>query len=156
MTDIDYKNLGFKVRDVNANYISYYKDGKWDDGVLQKEDTITISAYSTCLHYGQEAFEGLKAYRRKDGKIQIFRMDENAKRLESSCERILMPKVPTEKFIDAVKRVVEANKDLIPPYGYGASLYLRPYIIGVGRNLGVRPAPEYIFGVLASPVGSYF
>ncbi len=156
MTDIDYKNLGFKARDTHANYISYFKDGKWDEGTLQKEDTITISAFSTALHYGQQAFEGLKAYRRKDGKIQIFRMDENAKRLQTSCRRILMPEVPTEKFFDAVKRVVEANKDLVPPYGYGASLYLRPYIIGVGKNLGVRPAPEYIFGVLASPVGDYF
>jgi len=156
LTDIDYKNLGFKVRDTHANYISYYKDGKWDDGKLRKEDTVTISAFSTSLHYGQEAFEGLKAYRRKDGKIQIFRMDENAKRLQRSCERLLMPKVSTEKFINAIIQVVKANKDLVPPYGYGASLYLRPYIIGVGRNLGVRPAPEYIFGVLCSPVGSYF
>lgn len=156
MTDIDYKNLGFKARDTHANYISYFRDGKWDEGALQKEDTITISAFSTALHYGQQAFEGLKAYRRKDGKIQIFRMDENAKRLQTSCRRILMPEVPAEKFFDAVKRVVKANEDLIPPYGYGASLYLRPYIIGVGRNLGVRPAPEYIFGVLASPVGDYF
>ncbi len=156
MTEIDYKNLGFKVRDSHANYISYYKDGKWDEGTLREDDNITISAYSTALHYGQQAFEGLKAYRRKDGKIQIFRMDENAKRLQNSCERILMPKVPVEKFMDAIKQVVIANKDLIPPYGYGASLYLRPYVIGVGRNLGVRPAPEYIFGVLASPVGNYF
>jgi len=156
LTDIDYKNLGFKARDTHANYISYFRDGKWDEGALQKEDTITISAFSTALHYGQQAFEGLKAYRRKDGKIQIFRMDENAKRLQTSCRRILMPEVPVEKFFDAVKRVVKANEDLIPPYGYGASLYLRPYIIGVGRNLGVRPAPEYIFGVLASPVGDYF
>lgn len=156
LTEIDYKNLGFKARDTHANYISYYKNGTWDEGRLQKEDTITISAFSTALHYGQEAFEGLKAYRRKDGKIQIFRMDENAKRLQKSCERILMPKVSTEKFIDAITKVVKANEDLIPPYGHGASLYLRPYIIGVGRNLGVRPAPEYIFGVLCSPVGSYF
>jgi len=156
LTEIDYKNLGFKVRDTHANYISYYKEGKWDEGKLRKEDTVTISAFSTSLHYGQEAFEGLKAYRRKDGKIQIFRIDENAKRLQRSCERLLMPEISTEKFIDAVIQVVKANEDLIPPYGYGASLYLRPYIIGVGRNLGVRPAPEYIFGVLCSPVGSYF
>ncbi|MFA7075130.1 MAG: branched-chain amino acid aminotransferase [Candidatus Izemoplasmatales bacterium] len=156
MTEIDYNSLGFKARDSHANYISYYKDGKWDDGALRKEDTITISAFSTSLHYGQQAFEGLKAYRRKDGKIQLFRVDENAKRLKNSCDRILMPIVPMEKFIDAIKQVVEANKDLIPPYGYGASLYLRPYIIGVGRNLGVKPASEYIFGVLASPVGNYF
>jgi len=156
LTDIDYKNLGFKVRDTHANYISYYKDGKWDEGTLRAEDTITISAYSTALHYGQQAFEGLKAYRRKDGKIQIFRPNENAKRMMTSCERLLMPKVSEEKFLDAIKKVTKANEDLVPPYGTGASLYLRPYIIGVGRNLGVRPAPEYIFGVLCSPVGSYF
>lgn len=156
MTAIDYKNLGFKVRDTHANYISYYKDGSWDEGKLRSETTLTISAFSTCLHYGQEAFEGLKAYRRKDGKVQIFRMDENAKRLQNSCDRILMPRVPKEKFINAIKQVVKANEDLVPPYGHGASLYLRPYIIGVGDNLGVRPAPEYIFGVICSPVGSYF
>ncbi len=152
----DYKNLGFNCTDTNANYISYYKDGKWDEGKLRREDTITISAFSTALHYGQEAFEGLKAYRRKDGKIQLFRPYENAKRLKHSCERLLMPEVPVEKFIDAIEQVVRANEELIPPYGYGATLYLRPYIIGVGRNLGVKPAPEYIFGVLCAPVGSYF
>ncbi len=156
MTAIDYKNLGFKVRDTHANYISYFKDGSWDEGKLRSETTLTISAFSTCLHYGQEAFEGLKAYRRKDGKVQIFRMDENAKRLQNSCDRVLMPRVPKEKFINAIKQVVIANEDLVPPYGHGASLYLRPYIIGVGDNLGVRPAPEYIFGVICSPVGSYF
>ncbi|MFP4477931.1 MAG: branched-chain amino acid aminotransferase [Candidatus Izemoplasmatales bacterium] len=152
----NYKNLGFKVQDTKGNYISYYKDGKWDEGKMRKEDTLTISAFSTALHYGQQAFEGLKAYRTKDGRIQVFRVEENAKRLETSCKRILMPTVPKEKFIDAITQVVRANKDLIPPYGYGASLYLRPYVIGVGRNLGVKPAPEYIFGVLCSPVGSYF
>ncbi|MGE4572050.1 MAG: branched-chain amino acid aminotransferase [Candidatus Izemoplasmatales bacterium] len=152
----DYKNLGFNVRDTFGNYISYYKDGKWDEGKIQKEDTITISAFSTALHYGQQAFEGLKAYRTKDGKINLFRVDENAKRLQNSCDQILMPKVPTEKFIDAIKQVVKVNEELVPPYGYGASLYIRPYVIGVGRNLGVKAAPEYIFGVLCSPVGSYF
>jgi len=152
----NFKNLGFKVQDTNGNYISYFKDGKWDEGKIQKEDTLTISAFSTALHYGQQAFEGLKAYRTKDGKIQVFRPEENAKRLQSSCEKILMPIVPREKFIEAITQVVKANEDLIPPYGHGASLYLRPYVIGVGRNLGVKPAPEYIFGVLCSPVGSYF
>lgn len=152
----NYKELGFKVRETNGNYISYYKDGKWDDGHIQKGNTITISAFSTALHYGQQAFEGLKAYRRKDGRINLFRIDENAKRLERSCDKILMPRVPREKFINAVLQVVEINKDLIPPYGTGASLYIRPYVIGVGDNLGVRPAPEYIFGVLCSPVGNYF
>jgi branched-chain amino acid aminotransferase len=152
----NYKELGFKVRETKGNYISYYKDGKWDEGHIQKGNTITISAFSTALHYGQQAFEGLKAYRRKDGRINLFRIDENAKRLETSCDKILMPRVPREKFMNAVLQVVELNKDLIPPYGTGASLYIRPYVIGVGDNLGVRPAPEYIFGVLCSPVGNYF
>lgn len=156
MKTIDYKNLGFECRETHANYISFYKDGAWDDGKLKKEDCITISAFSTALHYGQEAFEGLKAYRRKDGKIQLFRPIENAKRMQNSCERLLMPKVSIEKFIDACEQVVKANEDLIPPYGTGATLYLRPFIIGVGRNLGVRPAKEYIFSVICSPVGSYF
>jgi len=152
----DYKNLGFECRETHANYISFYKDGKWDEGSLKTEDCIKISSFSTALHYGQEAFEGLKAYRRKDGKVQLFRVDLNAKRLQRSCERLLMPKVPEEKFLDAIKQVVKANEDLVPPYGSGATLYIRPFIIGVGRNLGVKPAKEYIFSVICSPVGSYF
>ncbi|MFW5794494.1 MAG: branched-chain amino acid aminotransferase [Bacillota bacterium] len=152
----NYKDLGFKVIDTKGNYISYFKDGKWDDGKIQKDDKITISAFSTSLHYGQEAFEGLKAYRTKDDKIQVFRIEDNAKRLQASCDKILMPRVPIEKFIDAVKQVIKVNEELIPPYGHGASLYIRPYVIGIGRNLGVKPAPEYLFGVLCSPVGSYF
>ncbi len=156
MIDKDYKNLGFECRDTNANYISYFKDGAWDDGKLKKDDCITISAFSTALHYGQEAFEGLKAYRRKDGKIQLFRPTENALRLQRSCKRLLMPIVPVEKFIDACEQVVRANEDLVPPYGTGATLYLRPFIIGVGRNLGVKAAQNYIFNVISSPVGSYF
>jgi len=156
LNNLDYKNLGFECRDTNANYISFFKDGKWDEGKLQCEDTITISAFSTSLHYGQEAFEGLKAYRTKNGHIQLFRPDENAKRLQRSCDRLLMPRVSVEKFIDACEQVVKANEEFVPPYGSGATLYLRPYIIGVGRNLGVRAAKEYIFGVICSPVGSYF
>ncbi len=152
----DYKNLGFECHDTHANYISFYKDGKWDEGSLKNDDCIKISAFSTALHYGQEAFEGLKAYRRKDGKIQLFRPELNALRMQSSCERLLMPKIPVEKFIDACEQVVKANEDLVPPYGSGATLYLRPYIIGVGRTLGVKAAKEYIFNVICSPVGSYF
>lgn len=156
MKTIDYRNLGFECRETHANYISFFKDGAWDEGKLKKEDCITISAFSPALHYGQEAFEGLKAYRRKDGKIQLFRPIENAERLQRSCERLLMPIVPVNKFIEACELVVKANEDLVPPYGTGATLYLRPFIIGVGRNLGVRPAKEYIFSVICSPVGSYF
>ena len=152
----NYKDLGFKVVDTKGNYISYFKDGKWDEGTIQEDDKISISAFSTAIHYGQQAFEGLKAYRTKDGKIQVFRIEDNAKRLQSSCDKILMPRVPIKKFIDAVKQVIIVNEELIPPYGHGASLYIRPYVIGVGRNLGVKPAPEYLFGVLCSPVGSYF
>ncbi len=156
MINKDYKDLGFECHDTHANYISFYKDGAWDDGQLKENDCITISAFSTALHYGQEAFEGLKAYRREDGKIQLFRPVDNALRLQRSCERLLMPQIPVEKFIDACEQVVKANEDLVPPYGSGATLYLRPFIIGVGRNLGVRAAKEYIFNVICSPVGSYF
>jgi branched-chain amino acid aminotransferase len=152
----DYKNLGFECRETHGNYISYFKDGSWDDGQMKTDTCIKISAFSTCLHYGQEAFEGLKAYRRKDGKIQLFRPVDNALRLQRSCERLLMPKVSIEKFIDACEKVVKANADLVPPYGTGATLYLRPFVIGVGDNLGVRAAKEYIFSVICSPVGSYF
>lgn len=156
MITTDYKNLGFECHETHASYISYYKDGKWDEGTLKNDDCLKISAFSTALHYGQEAFEGLKAYRRADGRIQLFRPDLNALRMKSSCERLLMPEVPTEKFIEACEMVVNANKDLVPPHGSGATLYVRPFIIGVGRNLGVRPAKEYIFSVICSPVGSYF
>jgi len=152
----DYKNLGFECHETHASYISYYKDGEWDDGILKGDDCLKISAFSTALHYGQEAFEGLKAYRRKDGKIQLFRPEMNAARMNTSCERLLMPYVPEGKFLDACIQVVKANEDLVPPYGSGATLYLRPFIIGVGRTLGVKPAKEYIFSVVCSPVGSYF
>ena len=111
---------------------------------------------STALHYGQQCFEGLKAYRCKDGSINLFRPDQNAKRMQHTCNRLLMPQVPTEMFIRACKEVVKANEQWLAPYGSGATLYLRPFVIGVGENIGVRPAPEYIFSVFACPVGAYF
>lgn len=153
---MDFSNLGFQYHKTNLNYLSYYKDGSWSKGQLREEDTLTISCFSPAIHYGQQAFEGLKAYMRKDGKVQLFRPDENAARFQQSCERLLMPIVPEDMFIDACIQVVKANLEFVPPYGSWATLYLRPYIIGVGDNLGVRPAKEYIFGVIASPVGSYF
>ncbi len=156
MVEKDYKNLGFECRDTHATYVSYHKDGQWDEGHLQAEACLTISAFSPALHYGQEAFEGLKAYRRKDGRVQLFRPRMNAMRLQESCDRVLMPRVPIEKFMSACEQVVKANIDLVPPYGSEATLYLRPFVIGVGRNLGVKPATEYIFAVICSPVGSYF
>lgn len=154
--DIKWSELGFSYIKTDKRYISYWKDGKWDDGQLTEDNKVHISEGSTSLHYGQECFEGLKAYSTKDGGIQLFRPDENAKRMQRSCERVLMPQVPVEKFIDACMQVVKANEAWVPPYGSGATLYLRPFVIGVGDNIGVRPANEYIFSVFCMPVGPYF
>ncbi|WP_202710255.1 branched-chain amino acid aminotransferase [Sporosalibacterium faouarense] len=155
-TNIDWSKLGFSYMKTDFRYISRWKDGKWDDGKLVEDNRLSISEASTALHYGQQCFEGLKAYRTKENKIQLFRPDENASRLKNSCKRVLMPEVPVEKFIDACKQVVKANEHFVPPYGSGATLYLRPFVIGVGDNLGVKPAPEYIFCVFCVPVGPYF
>jgi branched-chain amino acid aminotransferase len=137
-------------------YVSWWKDGKWDDGKLVEDNTITLSEAANVLHYGQECFEGLKAYRTKEGKIQLFRPDLNAKRMQDSARKILMPEIPVEKFIDACDQVVKANEAYVPPYGTGATLYLRPFLIGAGENIGVKPADEYLFGVFCMPVGAYF
>jgi branched-chain amino acid aminotransferase len=153
---IDWNNLGFNYIKTDYRYVSVWKDGKWDEGKLTEDNMLSISEASTALHYGQQCFEGLKAYRRKDGKIQLFRVDRNAKRMNESTKRLLMPEIPEEKFIDACMQVVKANEDYVPPYGTGATLYLRPFMIGVGDNIGVKPAPEYIFCVFAVPVGPYF
>lgn len=147
---------GFIYTKAKFNFISYFKEGAWDDGTLRENDELTISATSTALHYGQQCFEGLKAYRRKDGKIQLFRVEDNAKRFKMSCERLVMPAYPIERFIEAIKQVVLANEDLVPAYGFGDTLYIRPFMIGVGNNLGLRPAIEYIFNIIVSPVGPYF
>lgn len=154
--NIDWNNLGFNYIKTDYRYISYFKDGKWDNGTLIEDNMLSISEASTALHYGQQCFEGLKAYRTKSGKIQLFRPDENAKRLNSSLRKLLMPEIPIEKFIDACKQVVKANEHFVPPYGTGGTLYLRPLVIGVGDNIGVKPASEYIFVVFCMPVGSYF
>lgn len=154
--NINWGELGFKYQKVDKVYVSRWKDGKWDDGVLQDDDKLSISISATALHYGQQCFEGLKAYTTKNGDIQLFRPDMNAKRLQNSCKRILMPEVPVDKFIDACLKVVEANERFVPPYGTGATLYLRPFVIGNGDNIGAGPAPEYIFCVFGIPVGPYF
>ena len=154
--DLDWENIGFAYRKLPFRYLSYYKDGKWDNGQLTEDATLHISESSPALHYGQQAFEGLKAYRTKDGSVQLFRLDRNAARLQNTADRLLMPQVPTDKFIDACKQVVKANEDYVPPYGTGATLYLRPLLIGVGDVIGVHPADEYIFTVFAMPVGNYF
>ena len=153
---IDWAKLSFAYTKTDLRYVSMWKDGAWDQGKLVEDNMISISEASTAIHYGQQCFEGLKAYRTPNGDIQLFRPDENAKRLNRSCRRVLMPEMPIEKFIDACMQVVKANEDYVPPYGTGATLYLRPYVIGVGHNLGVRPAPEFMFGIFAVPVGPYF
>ncbi len=154
--NLDWSKLGFSYIKTDLRYVSKWKDGQWDEGQLVEDNNLNISEASTALHYGQQCFEGLKAYRTKDNKIQLFRPDQNSKRLNSSCRRVLMPEVPEDKFIDACIQVVKANEAFVPPYGTGATLYLRPFVIGVGDNLGVRPAPEYIFSIFCSPVGPYF
>ncbi len=154
--DIDWGNLGFSYIKTDYRYISTWKDGKWDEGKLVTDNKLTISEGSPALHYGQQCFEGLKAYRTKTGEIQLFRPDQNAKRMNESNKRLLMPEIPEEKFIDAVKQVVRANEAYVPPYGTGATLYIRPLMIGVGDSIGVSPAKEYLFCVFCMPVGPYF
>ena len=157
MSDLlDWKNLGFSYIKTDYRFIASWKDGKWDNGELTTDSTLHIHEGSTALHYGQQCFEGLKAYRCKDGSINLFRPDQNAKRMQNTCDRLLMPQVPTELFIRACKEVVKANEKWLAPYGSGATLYLRPFVIGVGENIGVRPAPEYLFCVFCCPVGAYF
>lgn len=154
--NIDWAQLGFSYIKTDFRYISVWENGNWDQGKLTEDNTLTISEGSTALHYGQECFEGLKAYRTKEDKILLFRPDQNAKRMNASCRILLIPQISEEKFIDACMRVVKANEAWVPPFGTGATLYIRPYVIGVGDNIGVKPADKYIFGVFCLPVGPYF
>ena len=154
--ELDWSNLGFGYHKTDYNVRCYYRNGKWGEIETCSEETIPMHMAATCLHYGQEAFEGLKAYRCPDGKVRIFRVDENAARLQSTCRGILMPEVPTELFIEMVKRVVRLNERFIPPYESGATLYVRPLLIGTSAQVGVHPAQEYIFLIFVTPVGPYF
>lgn len=156
MTNIDWKNLAFGYMKTDYNVRCYYRDGKWGELEISSSEEISMHMAATCLHYGQEAFEGMKVFRGKDDKIRLFRMDENAKRLQKSCEGIMMAEFPMEKFKEAIRKVVTLNENFIPPYGTGASLYIRPLIIGTGAQVGVKPANEYLFIVFVSPVGPYF
>ncbi len=153
---IDWKNLGFSYIKTDYRYIAKWQNGSWQKGELTTDNMIHIAESSTAIHYGQQCFEGLKAYRTKDGGIQIFRPDQNANRMNRSARRILMPEIPVDMFIDACVQVVKANEKFVPPYDSGATLYLRPFLIGVGDNIGVKPAPEYIFSIFCVPVGPYF
>ena len=156
MSTIDWSSLSFGYMKTDYNVRCYYRDGKWGELEISSSEHINMHMAATCLHYGQEAFEGLKVFRGKDGKARVFRIDENAKRLQMSCEGIMMAKFPQELFIEAVEKVVKLNERFIPPYESGASLYVRPLLIGTGAQVGVKPANEYLFTVFVTPVGPYF
>ena len=156
MENINWSELSFGYMKTDYNVRCYYRDGKWGELEVSSSELINLHMASTCLHYGQESFEGLKVFKGKDGKARVFRMDENAKRMQSSCRGIMMPELPVEKFEEAVRKVVKLNERFIPPYESGASLYVRPLLIGLGAQLGVRPATEYLFIVFVTPVGPYF
>ena len=154
--DIDWSSLGFGYIETDASYVSNYKDGAWDDGVITPDHTITMNECACVLQYSQSCFEGLKAYTTEDGHIVAFRPDLNAQRMVDTCARLEMPAFPVDRFIDAVEQVVKANEAWVPPYGSGATLYIRPYMFGYNSVIGVKPADEYQFRILVTPVGPYF
>ena len=151
--NIDWGNLGFSYVKTDKRYVSNYKDGKWEEGYLTEDNTIVLEESACVLQYAQTCFEGMKAYTTQNGEIVVFRPDLNAERMESSAKRLEMPVFPKEKFIDAVVKTVEANAAYVPPYGSGASLYLRPFMFGVNNVIGVKPADEFQFRIFATPVG---
>ena len=154
--DLDFANLDFRYRKTDYNIRYYYRDGKWSKGELVSSENLELNIASTCLHYGQACFEGMKVFENREGKAIAFRIDENAKRLQRSAKKIFMVEVPQEIFIEAVYKVVDANRKYIPPYGTGASLYVRPLLIGISPHIGVKASEEYIFLILVLPVGPYF
>lgn len=156
MQNIDWANLKFGYMRTDYNVRCYYRNGKWGEIEISSSETIDIHMAATALHYGQEAFEGLKAFRCPDGKIRAFRVKDNAERLQNTCRGILMAEPPTELFEEMVRKVILLNERFIPPYESGASLYLRPLLIGTGAQVGVHPADEYLFVIFVSPVGPYF
>jgi branched-chain amino acid aminotransferase len=154
--DIDWANLGFGYVKTDKRFVSNYKNGAWDDGVLTEDDQVVISECAGVLQYAQTVFEGLKAYTTEDGKVVCFRPDLNASRLADSAKRLEMPVFPEDKFVDAVVQTVKANIGYVPPYGSGATLYIRPYMFGTNPVIGVKPADEYQFRIFCTPVGPYF
>ena len=154
--NIDWSNLGFGYMATDYRYVSNFKDGKWDDGELITDANILMSECACVLQYAQTVFEGLKAYTTQDGRTVVFRPDLNAQRLNDSADRLKMPTLPEGRFVEAVKQVVKANEAFVPPYGSGATLYLRPFMFGINPVIGVKPAEEYQFRIFATPVGPYF
>lgn len=156
MDTINWSELSFGYMKTDYNVRCYYRDGKWSEPQLETSEELNLHMAATCLHYGQEAFEGLKAFKGKDGKVRIFRMRENALRLQASCQGIMMAELPVELFEEMVLTVVKKNMRFVPPYESGASLYIRPLLIGTSAQVGVKPSKEYTFIVFVMPVGPYF
>ena len=156
MEKIDWKNLSFGYIKTDYNVRCYYRDGKWGEVEVCSEETIPMHMAAVCLHYGQEAFEGMKAYRCPDGKVRVFRTEENAARMQSTARGLVMPEVPTEMFNNMVDKVIRLNERFIPPYESGATLYVRPLLIGTSAQVGVHPSSEYLFMIFVTPVGPYF
>ena len=154
--NLDWSNLGFGYIKTDKRFVANYKDGAWDDGVITDDDKVVISECAGVLQYAQTCFEGMKAYTTQDGHVVIFRPDMNAERMANSCRRLEMPVYPEDKFVEAVAKVVKENDAWVPPYGSGATLYIRPYMFGSNPVIGVKPADEYQFRVFVTPVGPYF
>ena len=154
--NIDWANIGFGYYKTDVRFVANYKDGKWEEGYLTEDENIVLNECAGVLQYAQTCFEGMKAYTTVDGKVVVFRPEMNAKRMADTAKRLEMPAFPEEKFVEAVEKVVKANLKYVPPYGTGASLYLRPYMFGSAPVMGVKPSAEYQFRIFASPVGPYF
>ncbi|MDD3527680.1 MAG: aminotransferase class IV, partial [Bacteroidales bacterium] len=156
MMEIDWKNLPFGYFKTDYNVRCYNRNGKWGELEVSSSEYVNLHMAATALHYGQEAFEGMKAFRGEDNKIRLFRWEENAKRMQRSAQGVMMAEVPTGLFKEAIFKVVKLNEKYVPAYGFGASLYLRPLLIGSGPEVGVKPSSEYLFMVFVGPVGPYF
>ncbi|MDE6433560.1 MAG: branched-chain amino acid aminotransferase [Lachnospiraceae bacterium] len=154
--NIDWANIGFGYMETEQRFVANYKDGKWDEGALISDPMVTINECAGVLQYAQTCFEGLKAYTTEDGRVVCFRPDLNAQRMADTCKRLEMPVFPEDKFVEAVEKVVKANIEYVPPYGSGATLYIRPYMFGSNPVIGVKPADEYQFRIFVTPVGPYF
>ena len=153
---LDWSNLGFGYIQTEKRYVSTYKDGAWSEGMITEDPMVTLNECAGVFQYAQTVFEGMKAYTTEDGRIVTFRPDLNASRMADSARRLEMPVFPEEKFIDAVVQTVKANAAYVPPFGSGASLYIRPYMMGTNPVIGVKPADEYMFRIFVTPVGPYF
>lgn len=154
--DIDWRNLGFEYTKTDYRFSAIYQDGAWSEGELLTSEFIQIHEGAPALHYAQQCFEGMKAQTAQDGRILLFRPELNCERMQRTCDRLSMPRVPEELFLRGVHEAVRANRDWVPPYGSGAALYIRPLLIGVGANMGLKPAKQYEFRVIVSPVGPYY